>query len=93
MAIVKKVKEKEDNPRWEPFITITLSKREAAAIQVLIGGMHANSMGTDDLHNQIGDLLDEEIEDCTFRLPSLTYTDINAEQKAAYKLDKLFGKA
>ena len=87
MAKVKLV-ESEKTSKWKPFVTITLSKREAAGVLAVIGGMHYNSMRTDDLHSKIHNILGEE----SWELPFLPYTDSKAEENAGNKLDKLFGK-
>ena len=91
MAKVVRVKKDKHNVKWEPYITVTLSKREAAGVQVLIGGMHCNSMRTDDLFDKIGNILDQDMEDYPFRLPCLTYNDSEREASAGEELDRLFG--
>lgn len=37
MAKVEVVVKEDKKPKWEPFVTVTLSKREAAGIAALLG--------------------------------------------------------
>lgn len=45
MAIVEKVKKDEDVPKWEPFVTITLSEREAAGVAALVSQANTSIVG------------------------------------------------
>lgn len=56
MAIVEKVEKKEDKPKWEPFVTVTLSKREAAGVAALLG-VSSTSLCNFDLYNQLDEAI------------------------------------
>lgn len=93
MAKVEKFNKKDVIKKWEPWVTITLSKREAAGVLTLVGGMHCNSMRLDDLYDKLSILFNQESDDLTWKLPCLAYTDSRAESSAGQDLDNLFGKA
>jgi len=89
MAEVKRV-DLEKPTKWIPFVTITLSKREAAGVHVLLGGTHNNDIGIDDLYYQIDSLFDDDLGE-SYLPPTIT---IKASEEASVGeyLDEKFGK-
>ena len=56
MAKVEKVEYDVTKPKWEPFVTVTLSKREAAGVAALLSKA-TSSVATYKLYTDLDDIL------------------------------------
>lgn len=84
MAKVEKVVQEAEKPKWEPFVTITLSKREAAGV----AGLLANSssrIATYELYRDLNDALGGTND-------YGVHLDTTGSSEQSIELDKRFGE-
>ena len=88
MAKIEAAKKTEEQ-KWEPFATLTVSKRELAGLRTLIGSSHYHVVG-EQLCSTIQDFLDDnDVKDVYIVLPE-SVREIH--RQATEELDTLFGK-
>ena len=86
MAKVELVKQEEKKPEWVPFVTVTLSKREAAGMMRAVGH-HAGRVVPGGLYGMFKDIIGEE--DMTFLFSSRE--SIGIDNIVSKELDEKFG--
>lgn len=87
MAKVELVKQEEKNPEWVPFVTLTLSKREAAGLVKELGP-YPYSVTPFSLFNSLEHALGSELEDS----PRILHRDVAETTLAVEKyLNEKFG--
>ena len=87
MAKVVKVESKKAS-KWEPFITVTLSKREAAGLVAELGPYGGN-VTPYDLYDDIVDSFDGELDGS----PAIDHEQVNeTSKKVESYLNKKYGK-
>lgn len=84
MAKVEVITKKDKKPKWEPFATITVSKRELGGLFKLVGAAHYRLVGGE-LYHQINKIIGDEIPE--FNDILVTVPDLQIIQ-----LDTKFGE-
>lgn len=84
MAKVEKVERKDVKPKWEPFVTVILSKREAAGVAALLSKA-SSGVATYGLYAEL-DVLLGGTNDYGDEL------EVAGSSNAAINLDNRFGK-
>lgn len=87
MAKVELVKQEAKAPEWVPFVTLTLSKREAAGLLKEAGPYPSYCSGWQ-LFNELDKFLKQDLIDS----PSIHFSDVyNTAESVGKYLDKKFG--
>lgn len=84
MAIVTKTES--STPKWEEFVTIKLSKREAAGLLFLIGPAPNGTIVKYDMYSELDDLVGGHTEYGDFT------NELDMYSNASKFLDKIYGK-
>lgn len=85
MAKVDLVEKVYDPKKWEPFATLTLSKRELAGLHKLLGASHYRLVGGG-LYTEINKLISD------LGAPLLNYVDVKISDKEMDLLDSKYGE-